>query len=291
MHTPSYIHTQIDVIASAQSVPAKPICAHIHTWHASFICTLTRICTHKPIWLPLNTERTCKPHKCAHSYATCLLHVCTHSYMHTQIDHKSIWSPLDIERTCKPYMYAHSYVTCLLHVCTHSYMHTQISIWSRLDIERTYKPYMYAHSYVCAHSYVTCRMHAFISWHASCALDICTCNTLQHTATHCNTLQHCNSMLMIYVSAKPTDSTSGGSNIESVTMWLMNSVRNTLQHTATHCNTLQHRYTYLQSQPTRVQAAAQSSPRQCDSWTQRRSCLHTHERAPFFVVGAKRGNQ
>ena len=45
---------------------------------------------------------------------------------------------------------------------------------------------------------------------------------------------------------------------------------NTLQHTATHCNTATvcSWYTYLQSQPTRLQAAATSSPWQCDSWTQ-----------------------
>ena len=43
------------------------------------------------------------------------------------------------------------------------------------------------------------------------------CNTLQRTATHCNTLRHTN---------------------RNVHMW--HDICNTLQHTATHCNTLQH---------------------------------------------------
>ena len=45
------------------------------------------------------------------------------------------------------------------------------------------------------------------------------CNTLQHTATHCNTLQHTATQKMNSRNCK----------------------LNTLQHTATHCNTLQHK--------------------------------------------------
>jgi len=62
------------------------------------------------------------------------------------------------------------------------------------------------------------------------------CNTLQHTATHCNTLRsrrrqtvqhtatHCNTL-----QHTATHSAHGGDR-----------QCNTLQHTATHCNTLQH---------------------------------------------------
>ena len=48
-------------------------------------------------------------------------------------------------------------------------------------------------------------------------------NTLQHTATHCNTLQH-------------NDVAYAGSTCHSAGRC----IANTLQHTATHCSTLQH---------------------------------------------------
>ena len=48
-------------------------------------------------------------------------------------------------------------------------------------------------------------------------------NTLQHTATHCNTLQRC-TLMKQFAS-------------DSITMSLRgNTIQNTLQHTATHCN-------------------------------------------------------
>ena len=72
-------------------------------------------------------------------------------------------------------------------------------------------------------------------------------NTVQHTATHCNTLQfrHCN-----------THPTYCNTQYECGLKWMLDWIRallrrtrciathNTLQHTATHCNTLQHRHSY-----------------------------------------------
>ena len=64
------------------------------------------------------------------------------------------------------------------------------------------------------------------------------CNTLQHSATHCNTLQHsathCNTLQ--YTVTRCTMSCS-----ESHTIYRLTATHcNTLQHTATHCNTLHH---------------------------------------------------
>ena len=74
----------------------------------------------------------------------------------------------------------------------------------------------------------------------------CNCNTLQHTATHCNT--HCNTL-------QPTathDNTRQPHNQLSDSSWLSTQFTtqdtetpyNTLQHTATRCNTLQHAATH-----------------------------------------------
>ena len=52
----------------------------------------------------------------------------------------------------------------------------------------------------------------------------CSCNTLQHTATHCNTLQH----------------TATHCNTLQPTVTLIS----VLHHTATHCKTLQHTATH-----------------------------------------------
>jgi len=74
-------------------------------------------------------------------------------------------------------------------------------------------------------------------------------NTVQHTATHCNTLQfrHCN-----------THPTYCNTQYECGLKWMLDWIRallrrtrciathNTLQHTATHCNTLQHTATQAQ---------------------------------------------
>ena len=57
-------------------------------------------------------------------------------------------------------------------------------------------------------------------------------NTLQHTATHCNTLQ---------------SSLSKRLQTLTYTMARFQKNSNSLQHTATHCNTLQHTATYVRA--------------------------------------------
>ena len=57
------------------------------------------------------------------------------------------------------------------------------------------------------------------------------CNALQHTATHCNALQHTDTHTLPYAVVHGC--------LKSVTAIHCN----TLQHTATHCNTLQHTHT------------------------------------------------
>ena len=64
-----------------------------------------------------------------------------------------------------------------------------------------------------------------MSWH----IHACShCNTLQHTATLCNTLQHRNTLEHI------------ATHCNTGIRYLLVTHCNTLQHTATHCNTLQH---------------------------------------------------
>jgi len=70
------------------------------------------------------------------------------------------------------------------------------------------------------------------------------CDTLQHTATHCNTLQHaatthCNTLqhAATHHNVLPFVETSA---TQCNTLQYTATHRNTLQHTATRCNTLQH---------------------------------------------------
>jgi len=62
------------------------------------------------------------------------------------------------------------------------------------------------------------------------------CNTLQHTATHCNTLQHTATQTTMYIPLER----SGEAKRRLVYEYWQNRYCNTLQYTATHCNTLQH---------------------------------------------------
>jgi len=76
----------------------------------------------------------------------------------------------------------------------------------------------------------------------SCSFYDSHCDTLQHTVTHCNTLQH--------------------SAIHC----------NTLQHTATHCNTLQHTATHCNT--------AQHTATHCNTlWTHTFRVMHARCRA------------
>jgi len=67
-----------------------------------------------------------------------------------------------------------------------------------------------------------------------------TCNTLQHTATHCISLQHtathCNALQHTATHCNTLQRTASHCNILQHTATHCNA----LQHTATHCNTLQH---------------------------------------------------
>jgi len=84
------------------------------------------------------------------------------------------------------------------------------------------------------HSATHCNMWAIV-----CEIHLCglsgDCNTLQHTATHCNTPQHtathCNTLQHTATHCNALQHTATHCN--------------TLQHTATHCNTLQHTATHM----------------------------------------------
>jgi len=82
------------------------------------------------------------------------------------------------------------------------------------------------HSYVWYVSFVISHMQSHVIH--TCVVRHVTCrNTLQHTATHCNTLQHSATHVIHTCVAR------------HVTCLI------TLQHTATHCNTLQHTATHV----------------------------------------------
>jgi len=88
--------------------------------------------------------------------------------------------------------------------------------------------------------------HSYVwgTWRDSLQRTATHCNTLQHTITHCSTLQHTHS----YVWGTWHDSLQHTAT-HCNTLIHMCEVRgvthcNTLQHTATHCNTLQHTATH-----------------------------------------------
>ena len=66
------------------------------------------------------------------------------------------------------------------------------------------------------------------------------CNTLQHTATHCNTL----GWATLYTDMHTYSQKSGRYSIVDIQRLHTATHCNTLQHTATHCNTLQHTATH-----------------------------------------------
>jgi len=67
-------------------------------------------------------------------------------------------------------------------------------------------------------------------------------NTLQHTATHCNTLQHAD---VPYTMGIKQQKQMGDQALPLFnTLQHTATYYNTLQHTATHCNTLQHTATH-----------------------------------------------
>jgi len=80
----------------------------------------------------------------------------------------------------------------------------------------------------------------------------CNCNTLQHTATHCNTLHHAaphRALLLCHYSVC-ANLISRHSRYTFLAATHCNTLQhtatrcNTMQHTATHCNTLQHDATH-----------------------------------------------
>jgi len=93
----------------------------------------------------------------------------------------------------------------LQHTATHCNTHVACNINCNTDIQQHAMPHMLTASYYTAtHTLPATRRHPH-------------CNTLQHTATHCNP----------HIACKRTHPHC-----------------NTLQHTATHCNTLQHTATH-----------------------------------------------
>jgi len=86
-----------------------------------------------------------------------------------------------------------------------------------------------------------------------CSAFDSTYNTLQHTATHCNTLQHaaahCNTLQHTPKHSKTLQHTCyrAWCAVHVTTRDLgVAMMYNTMQHTATHCNTLQHTATHRQ---------------------------------------------
>jgi len=74
--------------------------------------------------------------------------------------------------------------------------------------------------------------------------------TLQHTATHCNTLQqNCHTLQPSATGVLQVVGRVGGLFNKELhdTLHHIASYCNTLQHTATHCNTLQHTATHQNS--------------------------------------------
>jgi len=103
------------------------------------------------------------------------------------------------------------------------------------------------------------------------------CNTLHHTATHCNTLiathcnalqrtaTHCNRPTLFILGVQKGGTTSLADCLFQHPSLCRNSgvfaLQHTLQHTATHCNTLQHTATQCNTlQHTRLNPPITSAP-------------------------------
>ena len=128
------------------------------------------------------------------------------------------------------YMHAHMCLRIYILTPTHAYIHTYI--------------YTYIHTYT--YTYIHTYIHATLMHRRPISVQsmdmspyVCPHNSLQHTATHCNTLQQA-----------PDFGTVNGAQDMSPYECLHNS----LQLTATDCNTLQHTATHYNRHPISVQS-------------------------------------
>ena len=124
------------------------------------------------------------------------------------------------------YMYMHTYTYTYIHTYVRTYMHTRVYIHRYTQPNYTHMSY-----------YIN-----ILAYFVNLCIAQPYCNTLQHTATHCNTLQHISYHMNIvaYYTNLYTAHTYIHKYMHTRAYIRRSVCCSVLQCVATHCNTLHH---------------------------------------------------
>ena len=131
-----------------------------------------------------------RPAKETHIYIYICMYICMYVYMKRDL--------LTLSAGKNEYIYMYTYIHVYIYVYMYIHSYIYICIYTHIYIYICIYICIYIYMYTCMYIYVYIYMYvyerrsadSFSAFNTAAAAQPAESNTLQHTATHCNTLHH-----------------------------------------------------------------------------------------------------